>query len=74
LSSYHENVQEGKPDPIGGPEVWAFKRQQLCETLPYYNAYQSGAYTQDGIARSILIDKEVSIRDKFNDEVVITSV
>jgi hypothetical protein len=74
LSSYHENVQEGRPDPIGGPEVWAFKRQQLCETLPYYNAYQSGAYTQDGIARSILIDKEVSIRDKFNDEVVITSV
>ena len=74
LPLYHENVQEGKPDPIGQPEVWAFKRQQLCETLPYYNAYQSGAYTQDGIARSILIDKEVSFRDKFDDEVIITSV
>lgn len=74
LPLYHENVQEGKPDPIGQPEVWAFKRQQLCETLPYYNAYQSGAYTHDGIARSIMIDKEVSIRDQFDDEIVITSV
>jgi hypothetical protein len=71
---YHENVQEGKPDPIGEPEVWAFKRQQLCETLPYYNAYQSGAYTHDGIVRSILIDKEVSVRDKFDEDIIITSV
>lgn len=74
LPLYHENVQEGKPDPIGQPEVWAFKRQQLCETLPYYNAYQSGAYTQYGIARSIMIDKEVSVRDKFQEQVIITSV
>lgn len=74
LPLYHENVQDGKPDPFGFPEVWAFKRQQLCETLPYYNAYQSGAYTQDGIARAILIDKEVSIRDIFDDEIIITSV
>lgn len=73
-SSYHENVQEGKPEPVGNPEVWAFKRQQLCETLPYYNAYQSGAYMQDGVARSMLIDKEVGIRDKFDSQVVITSV
>jgi hypothetical protein len=74
LSLYHENVQDGKPEPVGQPEVWAFKRQQLCETLPYYNAYQSGAYTHDSIARAIMIDKEVSIRDKFGEEVVITSV
>jgi hypothetical protein len=74
LPLYHENVQEGKPEPIGQPEVWAFKRQQLCEALPYYNAYQSGAYTHDNIARAILIDKEVSIRDKFDEEIVITSV
>jgi hypothetical protein len=71
---YHENVQDGKPEPVGQPIVWAFKRQQLCETLPYYNAYQSGAYTHDNIARSILIDKEVSVRDKFDEEIVITSV
>ena len=74
VPAYYESFQEGKPDPIGQPEVWASKRQQLCEALPYYNAYQSGAYTHDGIARSILIDKEVSVRDKFDEEVVITSV
>lgn len=74
LPLYHENVQSGKPEPIGHPEVWSSIRQQLCETLPYYQAYQSGAYTQDGIARAIVIDKEVSIRDKFDEEIVITSV
>jgi hypothetical protein len=74
LPLYHENVQNGKPEPIGHPEVWSFIRQQLCETLPYYQAYQSGAYTHNGIAHGIVIDKEVSIRDKFDEEIVITSV
>lgn len=74
LPLYHENVQDGKPDPIGQPEVWAFKRQQLCETLPYYKAYQSGAYTNNGLVHAIMIDKEVSVRDKFDEEIVITSV
>ncbi|KAG9228506.1 hypothetical protein BJ875DRAFT_477330 [Amylocarpus encephaloides] len=66
--------QANKPSPIGKPEAWADKRQQLCTTLPWYRAYQSGAYTHDGVALGLLCDKEVGIRDKFESEVVICRV
>ena len=74
VAAYHANTQLGKPEPHGQPEVWADKRQQLCETLRYFNAYQSGAYTNDGIAYGHLIDAEVDPRDKFDEQIVITSV
>jgi hypothetical protein len=73
-AAYHANNQLNKPEPHGNPEVWADKRQQLCETLRYFNAYQSGAYTNDGIAYGHLIDAEVDARDKFDEHIVITSV
>jgi hypothetical protein len=71
---YHINNQVGKPEPHGQPIVWANKRQQLCETVPYYNAYQGSAYTNQGIVYAVLVDKEVSVRDKFEEEIIITSL
>jgi len=69
---YHKPQQDHLPDPYGKPPVWAAKRQQLCETLPYYRAYMSGAYMHEGLVSGSLIDKEVGIRDVFDDEVIIT--
>jgi hypothetical protein len=71
---YHQSAQQDKPDPCGEPPVWANKRQSLCEALPYYKAYMSGAYQQAGTARGFLVDKEVGPRDKFQEEILITSV
>ncbi|KAH8816837.1 hypothetical protein F5884DRAFT_236441 [Xylogone sp. PMI_703] len=67
-------IEYEKPKPFGEPLVWADKRQQLCEALPYYKAYQSGAYMHDGIVHGFLCDKEVGFRDKFTDEVMICRV
>lgn len=69
---YHQSNQENLPAPYGQPPVWASKRQQLCETLPYYRAYMSGGYLHDGLVRAILIDKEIRERDIFDEEIVIT--
>jgi hypothetical protein len=52
--------------------VWATKRQELCETLPYYRAYMSGGYINNGLVRAFLIDKEVRRRDIFDEEIIIT--
>ena len=74
LVPYHVNNQANKPEPYGQPEAWADKRQQLFETVPAYRAYQGSAYTQDGTVYGVLIDQEASTRDKFVEEVVITTV
>jgi len=71
---YHASVQADKPEPYGEPPVWADKRQSLCETLPYYKAYQSGAYITGGIVRAFMCDKEVGPRDKFDEEIMIARV
>jgi len=69
---YHKSAQEGKPEPCGQPPVWAEKRQQLCDTVSYYKAHQSGPYTRDNTVYGQLIDKEGEALDVFNDQVVIT--
>ncbi len=71
---YHQSVQDDKKAPFGEPPVWADKRQSLCETLPYYKAYQSGAYITQGTVRAFMCDKEVGPRDKFTEEIMITRV
>lgn len=71
---YWQSAQEGFPEPYGSPPAWAKTRQALCETLPYYRAYQSGPYHHDGRVYGLLIDKEGSSRDIFNEEVIITRV
>ncbi|KAI9711536.1 MAG: hypothetical protein M1820_002100 [Bogoriella megaspora] len=60
-----------RPDPIGQPLVWADGRQALCETLPYYRAYQSGGYCSNGIAYAFMFDKESHPRDYMDSDVVI---
>jgi hypothetical protein len=71
---YHQSVQSEKPEPYGDPPVWADKRQSLCETLPYYRAYQSGAYITRGVVHAFMVDKEVGPRDKFEEEILIARV
>jgi hypothetical protein len=73
LDAYYINNQLDKPEPLGQPHVWANKRQQLCETLPYYKAYQGGIYRNNGIVYGFLIDKEVGLRDKFDEQIIITT-
>lgn len=60
------------PRNMGEPLVWAHKRQQLCEVLPYYNAYQSGVYMSGGIIHSMMIDGESRPQDIFTNEIIIT--
>lgn len=60
------------PLPYGQPLVWAEQRQALCETLPYYRAFQSGAYTVDGLGYGFLLDKDCGERAYMDEEVVIT--
>ncbi len=61
-----------RPLPYGQPLVWAEQRQALCETLPYYRAFQSGAYTVDGLGYGFLLDKDCGERAYMDEEVVIT--
>ncbi|KAK7515443.1 hypothetical protein IWZ03DRAFT_441940 [Phyllosticta citriasiana] len=61
-----------KPPPMCEPEVWADGRQALCETLPYYHAYQSGGYVTGGFAYGFMVDKESSPRDYMDSEVLIS--
>lgn len=71
---YHENVQaKNETLPFGQPPAWAAKRQPLCETLPWYRAYQSGLYQHNGIALGFMVDKEVTPRDVFTEEIMIAS-
>jgi hypothetical protein len=71
---YRRPMQDDKPEPFGEPPVWADKRQNLCEALPYYKAYMSGAYLHQGVASAFMVDKEVGPRDKFDEEVIIARV
>lgn len=49
------------------------ERQNLCEALPYYRAYQSGAYTFGNLAYGFLLDKDSSgARSYMDEEIVIT--
>ncbi|KAI9779951.1 MAG: hypothetical protein M1839_007107 [Geoglossum umbratile] len=64
--------EDNRPYPRGLPEVWSVGRQALCETLVYYRAYQSGAYTHDELSFGFLVDKQCGERDHMDDEIVIT--
>jgi alkylated DNA repair dioxygenase AlkB len=61
-----------KPEPQGQPEVWADGRQELCETLHYYRAYQSACYSTGGFARGFMFDKVAHHRDYMDSTVVIS--
>ncbi|KAK7511804.1 uncharacterized protein IWZ02DRAFT_385467, partial [Phyllosticta citriasiana] len=72
LSDPPKDPGSSKPPPMCEPEVWADGRQALCETLPYYHAYQSGGYVTGGFAYGFMVDKESSPRDYMDSEVLIS--
>lgn len=65
-------VGKSKPCPAGVPEVWADGRQELCETLHYYRAYQSACYSTGGFVRGFMFDKVAHPRDYIDSNVVIS--
>ncbi|ESZ95165.1 hypothetical protein SBOR_4465 [Sclerotinia borealis F-4128] len=69
-----QNYTLDKPEPSGEPLIWSPTRQGLCETLPYYRAYQSGAYQHDGLIHGFMMDKEVGPHDVFSSKVYISRV
>lgn len=68
------NPEDLKPQPCGQPKAWGKTRQQMCETLPWYRAYQSSAYSKNGVVFGFLVDKEFGPRDVFDDQIIITSM
>lgn len=68
----HRNVNMTKQEPSGQPEVWAAGRQELCETLHYYRAYQSACYSTGGFVRGFMFDKVAHARDYTDRNVVIS--
>ena len=46
-------------------------RAFLCETLPYYRAYQSGAYTTTGKVHALMLSVDSSERRYLDGEIVI---
>ncbi|UTT94981.1 hypothetical protein NDA17_005771 [Ustilago hordei] len=50
--------------PTSGPLIWSETRQELCESLPYYRAYQTGCYVSSScLARppsSVLLKSSLS--------------
>lgn len=48
------------------------ERQNLCEALPYYRAFQSGSYTNGNLAYGFLLDRDAGERSYMDEEIVIT--
>jgi hypothetical protein len=67
-----EEVLVPKPPVIGEPLVWADTRQELCEGVPYFRAYQSGIYYRNEVAFGYLLDAFGADRDFIGSHVVIS--
>jgi len=50
------------------------KRQQLCDTVPYFRQYQGGCQTGHEEVAGLLIDGNGTDKEKFNEEIVITNM
>ncbi|KAI0138031.1 hypothetical protein F4776DRAFT_72636 [Hypoxylon sp. NC0597] len=70
IATFHED----KPLPSADPPVWAEVRGALANALPYYKSHQGSLYTKNCIAQGMLVDAEVGSRDRFDSQVIITSV
>ncbi|KAI1392335.1 uncharacterized protein F4822DRAFT_441355 [Hypoxylon trugodes] len=73
-SSFSVGLHDNKPTPSGPPPVWSEKRAALNDALPYFKAHQGGMYSTKKVAKGILIDSEVGVRDSFSSQVIITSI
>ncbi|KAL7410824.1 hypothetical protein BDY24DRAFT_168941 [Mrakia frigida] len=58
----------GKPRLPSRPPVWSYGRQEMCESLMYWRAFQSSIYQSCGTAYSYLLDGFPSARDVWADE------
>ncbi|KAI5293817.1 hypothetical protein KEM52_005169 [Ascosphaera acerosa] len=63
-----------RPPPSGQPPAWAETRSELCETIPWFNAAQSGLYHRQGYAYGLLIDRDSGGRSYMDDEIIITRI
>ncbi|GJJ06387.1 hypothetical protein Clacol_000578 [Clathrus columnatus] len=50
------DIRLQKPELPNQPPVWAHSRQELCESLSYFRAYQGGVYTHKRRAEGYLLD------------------
>ncbi|KAL8279372.1 hypothetical protein RQP46_008184 [Phenoliferia psychrophenolica] len=58
------SVAQGKEILIDAlPPIWCLGRQELCEALPYFKAYQSGHFTSNGRCFGYLLDGYPSVKD-----------
>lgn len=55
----------------GTPEVWAERRQALCETLSYFKQQKGGSHANDGFVYGLLLDGHGHCRDLMNEDVII---
>ena len=66
-----EAINAAKPKPFGKPPVFAERRQPLCESLPYFQAYQSSAYTKDGRVWAVLLDFAEDSNAHMDEEIIV---
>ncbi|GAA5932325.1 uncharacterized protein JCM15063_001191 [Sporobolomyces koalae] len=48
----------------GRPPIWAVGRQELCESLPYFQSYQGGHYDRKERCHGYLLDGYPSVNDR----------
>ncbi|TKX20787.1 2OG-Fe(II) oxygenase-like protein 7 [Elsinoe australis] len=60
-----------KPEPRGKPLVWAPNRQALCETILYFQSWQSACYISKGVLYSFMFDSNGHSRDLIDGDVII---
>lgn len=68
----HRISGQTKAEPSCQPQVWADGRQELCETLHYYRAYQGACYSTGGFVRGFMFDNVTHSRDYIDSNVVIS--
>ncbi|KAF2454032.1 hypothetical protein BDY21DRAFT_291810 [Lineolata rhizophorae] len=66
-----QEPENERPAPRGEPLVWADDRTALCESLPYFRAYQGACYSNECRSKSFLFDKYSHSRDIITDKVVL---
>ncbi|KAL8822721.1 MAG: hypothetical protein Q9191_006546 [Dirinaria sp. TL-2023a] len=64
-------INAAKPRAFGKPLVFAETRQALCESLPYYRAYQSSAYTHGGRVYGVMLDYALDDSAYMDEEIII---
>ncbi|KAF7317236.1 hypothetical protein HMN09_00458700 [Mycena chlorophos] len=47
------------------PPIWGKSRQEICETLEYFQSYQGGVYFTGGLAKGYLLGGFGAPRDRF---------